>query len=74
MKEAWYLLSTYRTAASTVLFKVTSLYLTEFTEGSPLSLNTQEGWEGGGEGGRERKGWGGLPDRFGNESPLRSRV
>lgn len=54
MKEVWYLLCTYRTAASTVLFKVTSLYLTEFTEGSPFSLNTQQGWEGG-QGGREEE-------------------
>lgn len=75
MKEVWYLLYTYRTAASTVLFKVTSLYLIEFTEGAPFSLNTQKGWEGGeGEREEESKGWEGLQDRFGNESPLRSRV
>lgn len=54
MKEVWYLLYTYRTTASTVLFKVTSLYLIEFTEGAPFSLNTQKGW-GGGEGEREEE-------------------
>ena len=54
MQEVWYLSYTYRTTASTVLFKVTSLYLSEFTEGSPFSLNTQKGWEGG-EGEREEE-------------------